>query len=53
LNIPKDPLKVAGEFNNLLLNYGVISINRVRAFEATYIHLLIRVANNTDMLYKC
>jgi hypothetical protein len=37
----------------LLVNYGMISIERVRAFEETYIHLPIRAANDTDMLYKC
>jgi hypothetical protein len=36
-----------------LINYGMIPIERVRAFEETYIHLSIRAANNTDMLYKC
>jgi hypothetical protein len=53
LNIPEDPLDAAGELDNLLINYGMISIDRVRAFEETYIHLPIRVANDTDMLYKC
>jgi hypothetical protein len=52
LNIPEDPLNAAGELNNLLVNYGMISIERVRAFEETYIHLPIRAANNMDMLYK-
>jgi hypothetical protein len=53
LNIPEDPLNAAGDMDNLLLNYGTISIDRVRAFEETYIHLPIRAANDTDMLYKC
>jgi hypothetical protein len=53
LNIPEDPLDAAGELGNLLNNYGMIPIERVRAFEETYIHLPIRAANDTDMLYKC
>jgi hypothetical protein len=53
LNIREDPLDAAGELDNLLDNYGMISIERVRAFEETYIHLPIRAANDTDMLYKC
>jgi hypothetical protein len=44
---------VAGELENLLLNYKTICINRVRVFEETYIPFPIRVVNNTDMLYKC
>jgi hypothetical protein len=44
---------VAGELDNLLSNYGMISIERVRAFEETYIHLPIQDTNDTDMLYKC
>jgi hypothetical protein len=38
LNIPKDPLNAAGELNNLVNNYRIISIERVREFEETYIH---------------
>jgi hypothetical protein len=53
LNIPEDPLNAAGGLDNLLVNYGMISIERVRAFEETYIHLPIRAANDTDMLYRC
>jgi hypothetical protein len=53
LNIPEDPLNAAGELNNLLNNYRMISIETVRAFGETYIHLPIRAANDTDMLYKC
>jgi hypothetical protein len=44
LNIPEDPLNAAGELDNLLTNYGMIPIKRVRAFEETYIHLPIRAA---------
>jgi hypothetical protein len=53
LNIPEDPLNAAGDLDNLMVNYRMISIKRVRAFEETYIHLLIRAANDMDMLYKC
>jgi hypothetical protein len=52
LNIPEDPLDAAGELDNLLVNYGMISIDRVRAFEETYIHLPIRAANDMDMVYN-
>jgi hypothetical protein len=38
LNIPEDPLNAAGELDNLLVNNGMISIKRVRAFEEAYIH---------------
>jgi hypothetical protein len=51
--IPKDPLDAATEYDNLLTNYGKIGIDRVRAFEETYLHLPIRAANDSDMLYKC
>lgn len=51
--IPVDPLNAAAEVDNLLTNYGQISLDRVRAFEETYIQLPIRAANDTDMMYKC
>jgi hypothetical protein len=51
--IPEDPLDAASEIDNLLTGYGQISIARIRAFEATYLHLPIRAANDSDMLYKC
>jgi hypothetical protein len=51
--IPEDPLDAATEYDNLLTNYGQIKIDRVRAFEETYLHLPVRAANDSDMLYKC
>jgi hypothetical protein len=47
LNIPEDPLNMAGELDNLLNNYRMISIERVRAFKETCIHLPIRATNDT------
>jgi hypothetical protein len=52
-HIPQDPLDAASEVDNLLTGYGQISMARIRAFEATYLHLPIRAANDSDMLYKC
>jgi hypothetical protein len=51
--IPEDPLDAASEADNLLTNYGQISLERIRAFEETYLHLPVRAANDSDMLYKC
>jgi hypothetical protein len=39
-NILEDPVNAAGELNNLLINYRMIDIKRVRAFGETYIHSL-------------
>jgi hypothetical protein len=51
--IPHDPLDAASTLDNLLENYGTIPMERIRAFEETYIHSETRAANDTDMMYKC
>jgi hypothetical protein len=51
--IPEDAADVLANTNNLIENYGQITIETVHAFEATYIALPIRPAQDTYMLYKC
>jgi hypothetical protein len=51
--IPEDPLGAPTEMDNLLENYGSISMARIRAFEETYITTGTRVGQDTDMLYHC
>jgi hypothetical protein len=51
--IPEEPLDAASDTDNLLTNYGQIGLERIREFEETYLHLPIRAANDSDMLYKC
>jgi hypothetical protein len=36
LNILEYPINMAGELDNLLINFGMVSIKRVRAFKETY-----------------
>jgi hypothetical protein len=53
LQIPEDWADVMSETNNLIESYGMITMESVRAFEASYIALQIRPAQDTYMLYKC
>ena len=41
------------QLDNLLTNYGEVSLEAVRAHESTYINGDTREAQNTNMLYKC
>jgi hypothetical protein len=51
--IPEDATNVLSNINNLIENYGQISLDTIQAFEATYIDQPIRPAQDTYMLYKC
>ena len=53
LQIPEDPADVLSETDNLIESYGMITIESVRTFEASYIALQVRPAQDTYMLYKC
>ena len=48
--IPNDP---NSQLNNLIENYGRISLAEIRAFEETYLSLEIRPAQDAWMLYQC
>ena len=50
---PEDAANVLADTNNLIENYGQITIETVQALEATYISLLIRPGQDTYMLHKC
>jgi hypothetical protein len=51
--IPEDAANVLSNINNLIENYGQISLDTILAFETTYIDQPIRPAQDTYMLYKC
>jgi hypothetical protein len=53
LNIPEDANDVNSPTDSLLENYGQISMQRIRAFEQTYIHTPERTAQDTEMMSKC
>lgn len=53
VQIPDDPANVMSNTNNLIESYGIITIDSIRAFEASYIALPVRPAQDTYMLYKC
>ncbi len=53
LQIPEDPVDMLSDTNNLIENYGRITIETIRAFETSYIAMPIRPAQDTCMLHKC
>jgi hypothetical protein len=53
MQIPDDPADPLSDTNNLIENYGRITLESIRAFEASYIALQVRPAQDTYMLYKC
>ncbi len=53
MQIPEDPANQLSDTNNLIENYGRITIETIRAFETSYIAMQIRPAQDTYMLYKC
>jgi hypothetical protein len=53
MQIPEDPANPLADTNNLIENYGRITIETIRAFETSYIAMQIRPAQDTYMLYKC
>ena len=53
MQIPEDPANPLSDTNNLIENYGRITIETIRAFETSYIAMPIRPAQDTHMLYKC
>jgi hypothetical protein len=53
LNIPEDANDLNSPTNSLLESYGQISMQRIRAFEQTYIHTPEPTAQDTEMMSKC
>jgi hypothetical protein len=53
LNIPQDANDVNSPTDSLLESYGHISMERIRAFERTYIHTEELTAQDTDLMHKC
>jgi hypothetical protein len=53
MQIPVDPADPMSDTNNLIENYGRITIESIRAFETSYIAMQVRPAQDTYMLYKC
>jgi hypothetical protein len=53
LQIPEDPADALSDTNNLIESYGVLTLESVRAFEASHIALQVRPAQDTCMLCKC
>ena len=53
VHIPDDPANPMADTNNLIESYGILTMESVRAFEASYIALEIRPAQDSYMLYKC
>jgi hypothetical protein len=54
LQIPEDPADALSDTNNLIESYGMLTLESVRAFEASYIVALqVRPAQDTHMLCKC
>ena len=51
--IPEDPSKTISETNNLIKNYGMISIEKVMAFESSYINWEVRPEQDTYILFNC
>jgi len=53
LQIPEDPADLLSDTDNLIESYGMITLETVRTFEASYIDRQIRPAQDTYLLYKC
>jgi hypothetical protein len=52
LQIPEDPMNPNSDTNNLIDNYGRISLAEIRAFEELYIDQPIRPAQDNWMMYQ-
>jgi hypothetical protein len=53
LQIPVDPNDPNPITDNLLEEYGIITLERVRAFEVSYINMHNRPSQDSAMLYHC
>jgi hypothetical protein len=53
LQIPEDPADALSDNNNLIESCGMLTLESVRAFEASHIALQVRPAQDTHMLCKC
>jgi hypothetical protein len=53
LMIPGDPNDPLTDLENLIENYGQISLERIRAFEESYLDTACRPAQDSFMMYKC
>ena len=53
LVIPTDAMDLNSDTNYLIDNYGMISLEEIRAFEETYITKPIRPAQDNFMMFKC
>ena len=53
LEIPIDPAEPIADTENLIRNYGTVSLEIFRAFEELYIDRAVRPAQDTNMLYHC
>ena len=53
LEIPIYPADPMADKDNLIQNYGTVSLDRFRAFEELYIDQAVRPAQDTNMLYHC
>ena len=53
LDIPIDPADPIADTENLIRNYGTVSLERVRSIEEIYIDRAVRPAQDTNMLYHC
>jgi hypothetical protein len=51
--IPVDPADVNMSYDNLLDSYGLISLEHVKKFKASYIDTETRPAQDTTMLFQC
>ena len=53
LQIPDDPLNIMAETQDFILNYGQVSLEEIKAFDQTYLHLQVRPAQDSSQLFKC
>ena len=51
--IPIESADPMADTDNLIQNYGIVSLERVRAFEELYIDQAVRPAQDTNILYHC
>ena len=48
-----DPTNPNSDYINVLTNHGELTLEQIQAFEATYIHLPTRAAQDTYALQRC
>ena len=53
LQIPEDADDPMSDTMSLIDNYGVITLEQIRRWEGKYVHLQVRPAQDTWMLYQC